>query len=135
MRRMGLPSSPASLCFCLLVVVVAAPPSSLLPVSAEDPYRFYTWNITFGDIYPLGVKQEARLCSRSDCFHCCDKWAERWIQLHLSLLTMLVCVCVDVMQGILINGQFPGPQIDAVTNDNIVVNVFNNLPVPFLLSW
>jgi hypothetical protein len=73
MRRMGLPSSPASLCFCLLVVVLAAPPSSLLPVSAEDPYRFYTWNITFGDIYPLGVKQEARLCSRSDCFHCCDK--------------------------------------------------------------
>jgi hypothetical protein len=39
------------------------------------------------------------------------------------------------MQGILINGQFPGPQIDAVTNDNIIVNVFNNLPVPFLLSW
>lgn len=39
------------------------------------------------------------------------------------------------MQGILINGQFPGPQIDAVTNDNIVINVFNNLPAPFLLSW
>ena len=39
------------------------------------------------------------------------------------------------VQGILINGQFPGPQIDAVTNDNIIVNVFNNLPVPFLLSW
>ncbi|GJN39118.1 hypothetical protein PR202_gb28216 [Eleusine coracana subsp. coracana] len=37
-------------------------------------------------------------------------------------------------EGILINGQFPGPQIDAVTNDNIIVNVFNNLPVPFLLS-
>uniref|UniRef100_A0A453T2K9 Plastocyanin-like domain-containing protein n=1 Tax=Aegilops tauschii subsp. strangulata TaxID=200361 RepID=A0A453T2K9_AEGTS len=29
--------------------------------------------------------------------------------------------------GILINMQFPGPQIDAVTNDNIVINVFNNL--------
>jgi FtsP/CotA-like multicopper oxidase with cupredoxin domain len=38
-------------------------------------------------------------------------------------------------QGILINGQFPGPQIDAVTNDNIIINVFNNLPAPFLLSW
>ncbi|KAG2574865.1 hypothetical protein PVAP13_7KG392340 [Panicum virgatum] len=56
--------------------------SSLLAARAADPYRFYTWNVTFGDIYPLGVKQE----------------------------------------GILINGQFPGPQIDAVTNDNINVN-------------
>ncbi|VAI79865.1 unnamed protein product [Triticum turgidum subsp. durum] len=82
-------SSPAALCvFVLLASLLAA-------ARAEDPYRFYTWNVTFGDIYPLGVKQ----------------------------------------QGILINGQFPGPQIDAVTNDNIIINVFNNLPAPFLLSW
>ncbi|KAL8060116.1 hypothetical protein ABFX02_02G003400 [Erythranthe guttata] len=63
--------------------------------SAEDPYRFFTWNITYGDISPLGVPQ----------------------------------------QGILINGQFPGPDIYSVTNDNIIINVFNNLPEPFLLSW
>ncbi|XP_068656261.1 L-ascorbate oxidase homolog [Aristolochia californica] len=61
----------------------------------EDPYRFFTWNVTYGYIYPLGVKQ----------------------------------------QGILINGQFPGPQIDSVTNDNLIINVFNSLPEPFLLSW
>lgn len=42
---------------------------------------------------------------------------------------------MGVLQGILINGQFPGPQIDAVTNDNLVVNVYNNLNEPFLLSW
>ncbi|KAK8604476.1 hypothetical protein V6N13_099418 [Hibiscus sabdariffa] len=24
----------------------------------KDPYRFYTWNVTYGDIYPLGVKQQ-----------------------------------------------------------------------------
>jgi hypothetical protein len=125
---MGLPSSPASLCFCLLVVVLAAPPSSLLPVSAEDPYRFYTWNITFGDIYPLGAKQEVRAPLFSlPLLSPLRQWPVR-IQLHS-------CVWVDVMQGILINGQFPGPQIDAVTNDNVVVNVFNNLPAPFLLSW
>lgn len=39
------------------------------------------------------------------------------------------------MQGILINGQFPGPQIDSVTNDNLIINVFNSLDEPFLLSW
>ncbi|XP_057506068.1 L-ascorbate oxidase homolog [Actinidia eriantha] len=67
----------------------------LKSIHGEDPYRFYTWNVTYGDIYPLGVKQ----------------------------------------QGILINGQFPGPAIESVTNDNLIVNVFNNLDEPFLLSW
>lgn len=23
-------------------------------VSAEDPYRYFDWNVTYGDIYPLG---------------------------------------------------------------------------------
>ncbi|XP_010471765.1 PREDICTED: L-ascorbate oxidase homolog [Camelina sativa] len=69
--------------------------SLLFAVTAEDPYRFYEWNITYGDIYPLGVRQ----------------------------------------QGILINGQFPGPDIHSVTNDNIIINVYNSLDEPFLLSW
>ncbi|CAL9169212.1 unnamed protein product [Musa hybrid cultivar] len=38
-------------------------------------------------------------------------------------------------QVILINGQFPGPNINSTTNNNIVVNVFNNLDEPFLLTW
>ncbi|CAN6218953.1 unnamed protein product [Urochloa humidicola] len=69
----------------------------LMPLLAagDDPYRFFTWTVTYGDIYPLGVKQ----------------------------------------QGILINNQFPGPQIEAVTNDNLIINVFNKLNEPFLLSW
>lgn len=29
-------------------------------VGAEDPYRFFTWNVTYGDIYPLGVRQQVR---------------------------------------------------------------------------
>ncbi|KAJ8647866.1 hypothetical protein MRB53_000889 [Persea americana] len=36
---------------------------------------------------------------------------------------------------ILINGQFPGPNINSTTNNNLVINVFNNLDQPFLLSW
>ncbi|XP_044511456.1 L-ascorbate oxidase homolog [Mangifera indica] len=38
-------------------------------------------------------------------------------------------------QVILINGQFPGPRIDVVTNDNIVLNLINKLDQPFLLTW
>jgi hypothetical protein len=32
----------------------------VLPLLAagEDPYRFFTWTVTSGDIYPLGVKQK-----------------------------------------------------------------------------
>ncbi|KAJ1272289.1 hypothetical protein BS78_06G190800 [Paspalum vaginatum] len=62
---------------------------------AETPYRFYDWEVTYGDIDPLGVPQ----------------------------------------QGILINGQFPGPKIECQTNDNFIINVRNRLPDPFLLSW
>ncbi|ESR48533.1 multicopper oxidase [Citrus sinensis] len=77
----------ASICslFCSLFAIV----------SAEDPYRFFNWNVTYGDIYPLGVRQ----------------------------------------RGILINWQFPGPDIHSVTNDNLIINVFNSLDEPFLLSW
>lgn len=64
-------------------------------VAAEDPYKFFEWNVTYGDIYPLGVRQK----------------------------------------GILINGQFPGPDIHSVTNDNLIINVFNSLDEPFLISW
>ncbi|KAJ6931638.1 hypothetical protein NC652_014971 [Populus alba x Populus x berolinensis] len=69
--------------------------SLLSVVKAEDPYSFFDWNVTYGFIYPLGVRQ----------------------------------------QGILINGQFPGPDIHSVTNDNLIINVYNSLDEPFLLSW
>nr|KAJ0187102.1 hypothetical protein LSAT_V11C900477630 [Lactuca sativa] len=39
------------------------------------------------------------------------------------------------MYGILINGQFPGPQIDSVTNDNVIVSIYNSLDEPFLITW
>ncbi|KAL0377756.1 UNVERIFIED_CONTAM: L-ascorbate oxidase [Sesamum radiatum] len=38
-------------------------------------------------------------------------------------------------QIILINGQLPGPTLEAVTNDNIIINVVNKLDEPFLLTW
>ncbi|KAH7851461.1 hypothetical protein Vadar_011945 [Vaccinium darrowii] len=38
-------------------------------------------------------------------------------------------------QVILVNGQFPGPTLDAVTNDNLIINVINKLDDPFLLTW
>ncbi|KAL9327690.1 hypothetical protein ACSQ67_002693 [Phaseolus vulgaris] len=38
-------------------------------------------------------------------------------------------------QVILINGQFPGPKLDLVTNDNVILNLINKLDEPFLLTW
>ncbi|KAG6496102.1 hypothetical protein ZIOFF_043950 [Zingiber officinale] len=64
-------------------------------VYSEDPYRFFDWKVTYGDIYPLGIRQ----------------------------------------QVILINGQFPGPEIQSQTNDNIIINVYNGLTEPFLITW
>jgi len=39
-----------------------------IAVVAEDPYRFFTWNVTYGDIYPLGVRQQVFLSSYLACF-------------------------------------------------------------------
>ncbi|KAK8580779.1 hypothetical protein V6N12_071031 [Hibiscus sabdariffa] len=79
----------------LSVALICATVSLFAIARAEDPYRFFTWNVTYGDIFPLGVRQT----------------------------------------GILINGQFPGPDIHSVTNDNLIINVFNSLDEPFLISW
>ncbi|GLT66217.1 hypothetical protein SLA2020_385960 [Shorea laevis] len=38
-------------------------------------------------------------------------------------------------QVILINGQFPGPKLEVVTNNNIILNLINKLDEPFLLTW
>ncbi|XP_022845466.1 monocopper oxidase-like protein SKU5 isoform X2 [Olea europaea var. sylvestris] len=39
------------------------------------------------------------------------------------------------MKVITINGMFPGPLINATTNDVVHVNVFNNLDEPLLITW
>ncbi|KAK4357028.1 hypothetical protein RND71_022638 [Anisodus tanguticus] len=36
--------------------------------------------------------------------------------------------------GILKNGQFPGSTIECVINDNLIINIFNSLDEPFLIS-
>ncbi|KAI7751668.1 hypothetical protein M8C21_010555 [Ambrosia artemisiifolia] len=77
----------------LLIFILGTLSVSL--VKAEDPYKFYTWTVTYGTVSPLGVPQ----------------------------------------QVILINGQFPGPRLDVVTNDNIILNLINKLDQPFLLTW
>ncbi|XP_075498655.1 L-ascorbate oxidase homolog [Primulina tabacum] len=38
-------------------------------------------------------------------------------------------------RGILINGQFPGPTVDVITNDNVWVTVVNKLDEPLLFTW
>lgn len=38
-------------------------------VTADDPYRFYTWTVTYGTISPLGVPQQVLDCmTLSLCF-------------------------------------------------------------------
>ncbi|KAG5010899.1 hypothetical protein AAZX31_07G208700 [Glycine max] len=68
---------------------------AMSPVKGEDPYFFFTWNVTYGTLSPAGVPQ----------------------------------------QVILINNEFPGPNINSTSNNNIVVNVFNNLDEPLLFHW
>nr|GEX40600.1 L-ascorbate oxidase homolog [Tanacetum cinerariifolium] len=68
---------------------------TLTLVTAEDPYHFFDWKVTYGTLSPLGVPQQA----------------------------------------ILINGKFPGPVINCTSNNNILVNVFNQLDEPLMFTW
>ncbi|KAJ4843951.1 L-ascorbate oxidase [Turnera subulata] len=38
-------------------------------------------------------------------------------------------------QVILINDKFPGPEINSTSNNNVVINMFNQLDEPFLITW
>ncbi|XP_058081192.1 L-ascorbate oxidase homolog [Magnolia sinica] len=76
--------------FCLALACL-----SIFQVRGDDPYRYFTWTVTYGTNSPLGIPQ----------------------------------------QVILINGMFPGPRLDCVTNDNIILNLINKLDEPFLLTW
>ncbi|KAL3654008.1 L-ascorbate oxidase [Castilleja foliolosa] len=62
---------------------------------SEDPYLFYTWDVKYATLSPLGAPQ----------------------------------------QVITINDQFPGPWINCTSNNNIVVNIFNNLDEPLLIHF
>ncbi|CAI0435001.1 unnamed protein product [Linum tenue] len=42
-------------------LLLIAAVSLLAIVGAESPYRFFDWNVTYGDIYPLGVRQRGIL--------------------------------------------------------------------------
>lgn len=56
-----------NLCFFIVLILGLL----LHGVHGEDPYRFFTWKITYGDIYPLGVKQRvlsSLFFSRSEVF-------------------------------------------------------------------
>lgn len=44
-----------------LAALLVATIGTFAVVHAENPYRFFTWNVTYGDIYPLGVRQQVCL--------------------------------------------------------------------------
>nr|CAD1819143.1 unnamed protein product [Ananas comosus var. bracteatus] len=48
----------------LLFLVSLALLASSNTCNCDDPYRFFTWNVTYADIWPLGVKQQAYIPHR-----------------------------------------------------------------------
>lgn len=109
-------------------------------VIADDPYRFYTWTVTYGTSSPMGVPQQVGWLKLLFISFSGDVWgyvvlvqgkrSEFRHKLRLSCP-----LSFRVLKVILINGQFPGPRLDVVTNDNIVLNLINKLDQPFLLTW
>ncbi|KAL0436779.1 UNVERIFIED_CONTAM: L-ascorbate oxidase [Sesamum radiatum] len=82
-----------------------------------------------------GVQQQDDLCRVVSLLlhlcHCRGPYSRVRMEGHL----WHHCTSWRPQQGILINGQFPGPKINCTSNNNIVVNVFNQLDEPLLLTW
>ncbi|KHM99212.1 L-ascorbate oxidase like [Glycine soja] len=97
---------------------------SALSVIAEDRYQYLTWEITNGTIYPLDVPQPVGL------------FFTTLLKCHFFTIGMGMNMIFYFLsyQGILINGQFTGPTIEAISNDNILVNVINKLDEKFLIT-
>ncbi|XP_071708096.1 monocopper oxidase-like protein SKS1 [Rutidosis leptorrhynchoides] len=57
-----------------------------------------------------------------------------FLEWQVNIDTTIKPIAVD-QPVITINGMFPGPLINATTNDAIHVNVFNNMDEPLLITW
>uniref|UniRef100_UPI001CB9D5F2 monocopper oxidase-like protein SKS1 n=1 Tax=Erigeron canadensis TaxID=72917 RepID=UPI001CB9D5F2 len=57
-----------------------------------------------------------------------------FLEWQVNIDTTIRPISVD-QPVITINGMFPGPLINATTNDIIHVNVFNNMDEPLLITW
>ena len=53
------------LLFGALTVVLSAS-----VVKAEDPYKFYTWTVTYGTLSPLGIPQQVGFKSQLPFLYC-----------------------------------------------------------------
>lgn len=75
---------------CRQVLVCVTLCCTLVFVNAEDPYRFFTWNVTYGNIYPLGVRQQVCaiifLCKSCNLTTLSLGWSEK------RFLFLLFCV-------------------------------------------
>lgn len=44
-----------------LICVIVVGFSSVILVKAEDPYKYFTWTVTYGTASPLGVPQQVTI--------------------------------------------------------------------------
>ncbi|XP_068641853.1 monocopper oxidase-like protein SKS1 [Aristolochia californica] len=82
----------------------------------------------FTNLAPVILWAVTLLCLFAEA-RCIDIYLE-W-NITVSLLAPLY-VFQPVIQ---INGMFPGPLINATTNDDIHVNIFNSMDEPLLMTW
>lgn len=97
--------------------------------STGDYSHYY---LVYGFLLITGLLILAHTCLQAQIIYRCHKTRD-----YISFITWnwKFTLFEFNVKVILINGQFPGPRLDVVTNDNIVLNLFNQLDQPFLLTW
>ncbi|CAI0410869.1 unnamed protein product [Linum tenue] len=97
---------------------------TILVAGANAADIFLTWNVSLDTtLNPISVQQPVRHTQKHICFT------------YIGSLLYLSGVIFLIEQVITINGRFPGPTINATTNDFVHINVFNDLDEPLLFTW
>ncbi|CAN1842749.1 Monocopper oxidase-like protein SKS1 [Linum perenne] len=76
----------------------------------------------------------ALICIALFSSHCCFA-ADPTVSYEFKLSYINASPLGVPQQVIAVNGQFPGPILNATTNYNVIVNVFNNLDEGLLITW
>lgn len=105
---------------------------SSLAVLVDGKSLSYDWTVSFSHRAPLALTKQVLqsfltsfVLASVMCLEFCFTF-----QYKCSLFFLF-----SIMQVIVINDQFPGPLLNATTNDVLNINVHNNLTEPFLMTW
>jgi hypothetical protein len=108
---------------------------SSLAVLVDGKSLSYDWTVSFSHRAPLALTKQVLQSFLTSFVLASVHVLENLFHFSVQVFSFLFFFLFSIMQVIVINDQFPGPLLNATTNDVLNINVHNNLTEPFLMTW